>query len=277
MIDSKKLITEYGIKPNKALGQNFLVDSSAIAGIASAADCNGLPVLEIGPGLGALTNELADSASFVAAVEIDSQMAAVLSSVLSGKDNVKVINKDFLRMKQDEIASLFSGNEFVVAANLPYYITSDASMKLIDSPLKIVRMVLMMQKEAAAHFTAVPGEKCYTPVSVLSQHYFDISPLMTLSPSSYYPEPAVDSVVLVFESRNNQFSRELSKVVKAAFSMRRKTIKNNIAQLVPKELLNTVFEQAEIDPASRAETLNEKDFLRLESAIKRLCDEKDTQ
>ena len=148
MINSKELIKEYGIKANKALGQNFLVDESALAAITELADCGGKKVLEIGPGLGALTNELAQQADKVVCVEVDSLMCSLLEKTLAGHDCVTIINRDFLKVKTDELHSLL-GDGFIVAANLPYYITSDSAMKLIDSPLIIKRMVLMMQQEAA--------------------------------------------------------------------------------------------------------------------------------
>ena len=193
MIDSQKIIKEAGLEANKALGQNFLVDEKALDEIASIAAPEGLNVLEIGPGLGALTDKLAESAKLVLAVEIDRNMVALLEKTLEGRENVRIVGADFLRLKNAAILEHFAGERFIVAANLPYYITSEACMKLIDSELPIERMVLMMQQEAAEHFTAAPRNKCYTPISVLAQRYYAVLQRMKLSPASYYPPPSVDS------------------------------------------------------------------------------------
>lgn len=269
MIDSKKLIKEYGLTPNKALGQNFLVDESALNAIKQLGASSGKNVLEVGPGLGVLTDALAENAKSVCAVEIDSAMVGLLNKTLSHHENIRVINKDFLRMKQSELRSLFDGNPFIVTANLPYYITSQAAMKLIDSDLPIERLVLMMQQEASAHFVAAPRSKCYTPVSVLSQRHYSVSTKLELAPSSYYPEPAVHSVVLLFERNEAVYDPFFSRVVKSAFLMRRKTLRNNLSQIVPKQFVQAVIEQASIDPSARAEELSVDDFVRLSESCSR--------
>ncbi len=268
MIDSKKIIRELGVEPNKALGQNFLIDEPALERMVEAAEAKGKNVLEIGPGLGVLTDALANEAKRVAAVEIDSKMAAVLTDTLREHANTVIVNRDFLKLPIRDIEALFGGESFTVCANLPYYITSEAAVKLIDSHLSIDRMVLMMQKEAADHFLAGPKQKCYTAVSVISQHYYSVSELMQLSPSSYYPEPAVHSCVLLFERKTHEYDPLYSKTVKAAFSMRRKTLKNNIANLVGKAFAAEVIESAGLSYSARAEELTSDDFMRLSDAVK---------
>lgn len=266
MIDAKKIVKEYGLTPNKALGQNFLTDIAALEAIVELASCAGEDVFEIGPGLGTLTDALAESASSVTAVEIDKKMCELLETTLAGRDNVRIIGSDILRLKNDEIAALFSSG-FIIAANLPYYITTETAMKFIDSPLKIKRMVLMMQQEAAAHFTAAAKEKCYTPVTVLSNRYYTVREALRLSPSCYYPEPAVNSSVLVFERNEAAYDKGFTKLVKAAFMMRRKTLKNNLSALLGKESTDEVIENALLKPTVRAEELTHEDFSRiLESA-----------
>ncbi|MBR3298997.1 MAG: ribosomal RNA small subunit methyltransferase A [Clostridia bacterium] len=269
MINSKELIKEYGIKANKALGQNFLVDESALAAITELADCGGKKVLEIGPGLGALTNELAQQADKVVCVEVDSLMCSLLEKTLAGHDCVTIINRDFLKVKTDELHSLL-GDGFIVAANLPYYITSDSAMKLIDSPLIIKRMVLMMQQEAAEHFLASPKQKCYTPVSIIAQHYFSVSEKLRLPPSCYYPEPLVHSSVLLFESRGLSYDSAFSRLVRTAFSMRRKTLRNNLSPLFGKDALPKLLESAGLDQGCRAEELSVSDFERLLEASREI-------
>ncbi|MBQ3938079.1 MAG: ribosomal RNA small subunit methyltransferase A [Clostridia bacterium] len=269
MIDSKKIIKEAGLDPNKALGQNFLIDESALSGICELACPGGQNVLEIGPGIGALTDRLAESAKLVLAVEIDGNMVELLSKTLAAHNNVRIVHSDFLRMKNSAILDGFGGEAFTVAANLPYYITSEAAMKLIDSDLPINRMVLMMQKEAAEHFIAAPRAKCYTPVSVISQRYYTVSQCMKLTPASYYPEPAVDSAVLLFERNGCAYDRDFSRVVKTAFSMRRKTLRNNLSKIVPKDTVPVILEDALLSPSARAEELSPEDFSRLAECVKR--------
>ena len=262
MIDSKELIKEYGLTANKALGQNFLVDENALNSIVELSCCVDRNVLEIGPGLGALTGELLKRAKKVVCVEIDSVMCELLLKTLSGSENLEIINRDILKVKNDELSERL-GVGFTVCANLPYYITSDTAMKLIDSDLSIERMTLMMQQEAAEHFLALPRQKCYTPVSVIAQRYYDISEQLKLSPSSYYPEPAVYSSVLVFKRNQKQYDPAFSRLVKTAFSMRRKTLRNNLASLYDKALVPDIIERAELAPSCRAEELNCADFERL--------------
>lgn len=270
MIDSKKIIKDFGLVPNKALGQNFLIDISYIEKIADLADCEGFPVLEIGPGLGALTDALSQKAQQVCAIEIDKKMVGMLSVILSGRSNVSIINRDFLRVTEEEINSAIGEKPFIVAANLPYYITTPAIMKLVDSPLRIRRMVLMMQQEAAEHFLAEPRSKLYSPLTILCRRYYSVKSELQLPPSCYYPEPAVQSVVLSFERNEEVFDPSFSKLVKAAFAMRRKTLRNNLSALLAKESIPSVIENAGLAPSCRAEELSADDFVRLNTIIKGL-------
>jgi 16S rRNA (adenine1518-N6/adenine1519-N6)-dimethyltransferase len=267
MINSKQLIKELGLVPNKALGQNFLIDGSCIERIADLARCENESVLEIGPGLGALTDALSVRADRVLAVEIDAKMVEVLSSVLGEHSNVTVLHRDFLRMKESELFSAVGSVPFIVAANLPYYITTPAAMKLIDSPLPIRRMVLMMQQEASEHFLAEPKSKLYSPLSVLCRRYYTVRREFELSPSCYYPEPAVQSVVLSFEPNGNEYDPAFTKLLKACFAMRRKTLRNNLSSLVGKDFAAGVIEAASLPPSCRAEELSVDDFVQLNHTV----------
>lgn len=262
MIDSKKLLKEYGLTANKALGQNFLVDENALTAIIELSCCEGKNVLEIGPGLGVLTNELIQRAEKVVCVEIDERMCELLSRTLAGAQDLRIINRDILKVKNAELGEML-GTGFVVCANLPYYITSDTAIKLIDSELSIKRMVLMMQTEAAEHFLAKPKQKCYTSVSVIAQQYYEISEELKLSPSSYYPEPSVHSSVLLFKRKSQAYDPEFSRLVRTAFSMRRKTLRNNLSALYGKETVPAIIENAGLSPSCRAEELCCVDFMRL--------------
>ena len=262
MKDPRELIKEYGLKPNKALGQNFLTDEAAIGRIVSLASEPGLPILEIGPGLGALTFPLAEKGLPMAAVELDSALAGILEG--ETPENAFIVNADFLKADLDKIHSMLGGGEIVAAGNLPYYITSPIVQRLVLSGLPIRRMVLMMQAEAAERFLALPGDKNYVPLTVLSQRLFSIAPVLSLSPASYWPQPEVSSVVLSFEATGDALPERLPQLVKCAFSMRRKTLANNLSAMgLAKQEAASLIESAGLSPSVRAETLSVSDFVRL--------------
>lgn len=267
MIDSKQLIKSTGHTPNKALGQNFLTDTGAIDKIIQSIDCSGLNVLEIGPGFGALTNELAKYAKKVVAVEIDRNLADFLSDLFRDRENIEIICCDFLKLPLPEIESHFFGQPFVVAANLPYYITSPIISRLMEANLPISRMVLMMQDEAKERFTCKIGSKSYGPLTVFSQYLYNIDIVMKLSPNSYYPAPEVCSCVLKFERKAKALPPNFVKVVKASFAMRRKTLYNNMLSILSKDEANVVIESAGLSPSIRAEAVEIAAFVRLAEAF----------
>ena len=208
MKTARELLTEYGLTPNKALGQNFLVDEEAIERIVSAAAGPGLPV---------------------AAVELDAAMCGVLSSALP--ENAAVINADFLKADLGLIHEKLGGGEISVVGNLPYYITSPICMRLLTEGLPIRRMTLMMQKEAADRFTAEPGDKNYGPLTVLAQLLYSIRQELSLSPASYFPQPEVSSCVLVLDRSGFSLPAPLPRLLKSAFAMRRTTLLNNLSAM----------------------------------------------
>jgi 16S rRNA (adenine1518-N6/adenine1519-N6)-dimethyltransferase len=262
MKTSRELITEYGLKPNKALGQNFLTDGEAIARIVSLASEPGLPILEIGPGLGAITAPLAQTGLPIAAVELDSALAQILER--ETPENVTVVNADFLKADLEKIHALLGGGGLTAAGNLPYYITSPIVMRLVLSGLPIRRMVLMMQAEAAERFLAAPGDKNYVPLTVLAQRLFNIAPALSLSPASYWPQPDVSSEVLLFDATGETLPERLPQLVKCAFAMRRKTLANNLSAMgLTKSVAAELIDRAGLSPSVRAETLSVSDFVRL--------------
>ncbi|MCR5808764.1 MAG: 16S rRNA (adenine(1518)-N(6)/adenine(1519)-N(6))-dimethyltransferase RsmA [Clostridiales bacterium] len=262
MTGAKDAITQYGLKPNKALGQNFLTDEAAIERIVKAASEKGLPILEIGPGLGALTFPLAKTGLPLAAVELDAALCGILSGDLP--ENALVVNADFLKADLKKIHESLGLGSITAVGNLPYYITSPICARLVQSGLPISRMVLMMQKEAAERFTALPGDKNYVPLTVMARYLFDISPLLELSPASYFPQPEVSSSVLIFDRKAEDLPEGFAAVVKCAFAMRRKTLLNNLSALgLGKSETARLIEEAGLSPAARAETLTENDFARI--------------
>lgn len=263
MLDTMKVIKANGLFPNKALGQNFLIDRDMILNIARSVEPEGISVLEIGAGLGALTFELAERAQRLVAFEIDGRLFNILSDSLSGRPGVELIQADFLKYPTQKLLELFEGKSFYVAANLPYYITTPICLRLIESALPICGMTLMMQEEAADRFFAKPSDKNYGPLSVLSQLYYDVDRRLRLGPDAYYPRPEVNSVVLGFRRNAYAHVAGLPRIVHAAFAMRRKTLYNNLSVLFGKEGAQALIARSGIAPNVRAEKLLPEDFIKL--------------
>ena len=262
MIDPRDFLTEYGISPNKALGQNFLTDAGAIERIVSLAAEPRLPILEIGPGLGALTFPLANTGLPLAAVELDGTLCGILREKLP--ENAFVVNSDFLKADLEDIISKLGGGGISIVGNLPYYITSPICMRLMTSGVQAQRMTLMMQREAAERFSACPGDKNYVPLTVLARYLFEVTRVFELSPASYWPQPDVSSTVLLFESRGKTLPAGLVTLTKCAFAMRRKTLQNNLCAMgLSKAEAASLIEKAGLSPSVRAEALDVDDFVRL--------------
>ncbi len=263
--ETKKLLQEFGLTPNKALGQNFLCDDAAVSTILDAAEIDGENVLEIGPGLGALTLPLSRRAKNLVSVEIDAAMYCVLSQRLKDAQNTLLLHGDFLKFDFQMLPEAFSREGFHVAANLPYYVTSPICMALLSGGYPIRSMTLMLQKEAAERFFAAPSSRVYGPLSVLSQYGYTIKKVLSLSPSSYYPEPEVDSVVIrLVKKEDAPFFNALPPLLHAAFAMRRKTLFNNLKPLFEsREALYEALQACGIDAGARAEALSPADFARL--------------
>ncbi|MEG1524499.1 MAG: 16S rRNA (adenine(1518)-N(6)/adenine(1519)-N(6))-dimethyltransferase RsmA [Clostridia bacterium] len=222
----KHFLSEHALQPNRALGQNFLTDASTIESILNAAMPDNKRVLEIGPGLGALTSALCKRAHYVVAVEKDATMAELLRTLLPA-ENLTVVTQDFL---ETNVPALMGEGSYLAIGNLPYYVTTPIVEKLLlllpDS------MTLMVQTEAAARFFARPGDRVYGPVAVLSQYYYTPTQVLDVPNTCFYPAPDVTSTV-VHLSRTEP--RELQPAVffrflRRIFAMRRKTLRNNLAR-----------------------------------------------
>ncbi len=257
----QSMLAANGLTPNKALGQNFLVDDAAIDRILDAADVKGQAVLEIGPGAGALTEGLLQRAKTVAAVEIDARMCELLRARFG--DALLLYNEDFLKADLSAIHRSLGGGSFCVAGNLPYYVTTPICMRLLSSELPVSRMTLMVQQEAAARFFAAPGERVYGPMAVLTQAYYTPARLMELSPESYYPKPEVDSSVVTLSRNAQPFLPNLAPLLRACFAMRRKTITNNLKGYAGKQPVMDALAACGIAPATRAEALAPEQFVAL--------------
>lgn len=263
------LLKKHGLRPLKSLGQNFLMDSNILEAIADAAQLDEQTnCLEIGAGAGALTLRLSRRAKRVVSLEIDKGMLSLLQETLAGCDNVEIIHGDVLKQDLSQLTQAAWGNEpFVVAANLPYYITTPVIFQLLESGLPMQNMVLLMQKEVAARLCAQPGTKEYGALSVAVQYLCEVKTLFNVAPSCFMPRPQVESTLVRLQLQERPLPvspQALSAVVRSLFAMRRKTLLNNLAARgMDKQQATACLQQAGIQPNQRAEALAIEDFIRL--------------
>lgn len=255
----KEQLQTFSLRPNKALGQNFLANEEKAEAIAAAACQGGLPALEIGPGLGALTGPLLRHASRVCAVEIDAAMAEALSSLFAGEPKLRILHEDFLQTDLS-LVQVELGGPFAVAANLPYYATTPICLRLLSCGLSIPRMALMAQKEAAERFFAQPSSRQYGPLAVLAQYYYQPARLMELSPADYYPQPDVSSSVTLLSRRDTDLIPGFADFLQRTFAQRRKTLLNNLKGLAGAA---ETLACCGISPAARAESLEPEALAKL--------------
>jgi len=274
------LLARHGIKPRKALGQNFIVNSGVcpkIADLGGAAP--GVGALEIGPGIGVLTAQLALRCQKVVAVELNSGLIPVLGETLKDFDNVTVIHGDILKL---DLATLikehFGGIPVIVCANLPYYITTPVLMALLEKKLPLVSITVMMQKETARRISAPMPSRQAGAITAAVYWYCEPRLLFDVSRGSFFPAPDVDSSVakLVLRDKAPLEVRDealLLRVVRSAFAQRRKTAVNSISNTlgVGKEDLLDIFEKCKIDPAARGESLDMKAFARIADELVWFC------
>lgn len=268
------ILKTFGIHMSKKLGQNFLIDDSVVAGIVAAAGIReGDPVLEIGPGIGTLTQGLAEAGAAVTAVELDRRLLDVLGKTLEGYENVKVIHGDILKI---DISREINQENYKVVANLPYYITTPIIMKFLEERLPVELLVTMVQKEVAERMVAKPGGKDYGALSVAVQYYTKPEIMFIVPPQAFIPPPAVESAVIRCTVRSTPPVTVISekmffRVVKAAFAQRRKTLANALkAAGLVKDELEQVLTQAGIDGMRRGEQLSLEEFAAIANAWTRL-------
>ncbi len=271
----KDILSRHGFTFSKALGQNFLINPSVCPRMASCSGAGkGVGVIEVGPGIGVLTNELCQLADKVVAVELDKRLLPVLDETLAEYDNIKVVNADVLELDLNQlIKDEFDGLEVVVCANLPYYITSPVIMKLLEDRLPISAISVMVQKEAAQRICAEVGSRMSGAVTVSVNYYAKPQMLFGVSAGSFMPAPKVDSAVIrldILKEPPVQADEGLFfAVVRAAFSQRRKVISNSLSAGLgkSKEEILAVLEAANVLPTARAEKLSLEDFAAIANAI----------
>ena len=261
---TKHILRTFNLHASRRLGQNFLVSPGVVRAVVESAEiAPGDRVLEIGPGIGTLTQGLLEAGADVTAVELDKKLPAVLAETLRGYEHLNVVQGDILKT---DIFALMGDAPFKVAANLPYYITTPILLSLMEQKLPITHIVTMVQKEVAERMTASPGGKNYGALSVAVQYYTEPAIKLEVPPSCFFPAPEVDSAVIACTVRKapavaaedeNLFFR----IVKAAFGQRRKTLSNALKPLgFPKEQLERALCEAHVEAARRGETLSLAEF-----------------
>lgn len=266
---TKAILEKHGMYAKKNFGQNFLIDSGVVDKIArSAMVSENCAVFEIGPGIGALTQYLCEYGKKVTCFEIDERIPSVLSDTLQEYDNWEVILQDFLTVDFDAYVKecRSQGYDVVVAANLPYYITTPILFKLFEAQEKVDAITVMMQKEVADRFIARVNTKDYNALSVISSYRCEMSKVMNVPKNVFMPKPNVDSAVLQFRFKPQTIANEneFFELVKACFKQRRKTIYNNLGEYFnDKEKAKQLLNEAQIDEKRRAETLTLEEFMHL--------------
>ena len=273
-----KVLEKYNFNFQKKFGQNFLINTDVLEGIISGAeitkdDC----VLEIGPGIGTMTQYLCEAARFVIAVEIDKKLIPILNDTLSEYDNKLIINEDVLKVDINELAAKYNnGKPIKVVANLPYYITTPIIMGLFESHVPLDSITVMVQKEVADRMQVGPGTKDYGALSLAVQYYSSPKVLMVVSSNCFIPRPNVDSSVIKLTlHKDNPVSVKseafMFSLIRASFNQRRKTLVNGLTNAgingVTKETVLAALEKMNLSPTIRGEALSLEEFARLSDLL----------
>lgn len=263
--ETEFILKKYGLRANKKLGQNFLINEEIINQIIEKADVNkNDTIIEIGPGLGSLTAKLLENANKVIAIELDSNMSNILKERFCLYDNFELIEKDVLKVDLNEIVEKYDSVK--VVANLPYYITTPIIMKLLEERLKLKSITVMVQKEVGERFCAVPNSKEYGAITISINYYTKPEIIIDVPKENFEPMPEVDSCVIKLDVRNVlpvelKNEKDFFNLIKAGFSQRRKTINNSLASMgISKEKIKNVLEKLGIDSKLRAENLTMEQF-----------------
>lgn len=273
---TKEIISHFNFKFNKNFGQNFLINEEilekAVEGMNLTKDSC---VIEIGAGIGTLTQEMAKRCKKVVAIEIDDTLIPILNETLSEYNNINIIHRDALKVDFNSLIEEEGLENVRISANLPYYVTTPILTKIFNEKPAINGMTLMLQKEAADRIMAAPNTDEYGVLSTLVQYYADVDRVCTVPPSSFIPQPRVESVVINInirkEPRVNVMDEALFfRIIKTSFNMRRKTLWNVLKQTgLSEDKLKKSFEDSAIDPKRRGETLSLEEFATLSDEVKK--------
>lgn len=278
---TQAIMNSFGINTKKSLGQNFLTDINILKNIVAAGDVQPTDnVIEIGPGIGALTEQLARAAKQVVAFEIDDRLIPVLDHTMAPYDNVTVVNQDILTVDLEQaIKEHFTdpGVPLKLVANLPYYITTPILMQVLQSDVKFANIVVMMQKEVASRLSAEVGTKDYGALTLAVQYRMNATLAFTVSRTAFVPNPNVDSAIISLTPREPlkvlpHNEKQLFNLFKIGFTMRRKTLWNNLITAfgkddVMKAKLTAALADIDLDPRIRAEKLSLEKFIDLHNAL----------
>lgn len=273
-IRTRKIVEKYKFRFSRSLGQNFLIDDQILKDIVNAAELtNESSVLEIGPGIGTLTAELAERAKKVLTVEIDDSLIAILEDVLKEYDNIKLLHGDALKLDLKTACEGYLDEPISICANIPYYITTPLINKFFKSGLNIKSIILMVQKEVAERMAAKPGGKDYGSLSLLVQYYSRPDIVTVASPQCFMPRPKVDSTVIKLDMNdvppvNVKDERLFFNIIRDSFGQRRKTLSNSLKTLAAdRKILDEAFEKCGIDSKRRGETLSMQEFASLANVL----------
>lgn len=279
-VRTRAILEKYGFSFKKSLGQNFLIDTNILRRIVDFAELTEeSAAIEIGPGIGALTEQLARRSKKVIAFEIDQRLLPILQETLAPYPNTTIIHHDVLKadVRQAIDDKLTNIKDIMVVANLPYYVTTPIIMKLLEEQLPIRGIVCMLQKEVADRISARPGTKDYGSLSIAIQYYTEAETVMIVPKTVFVPQPNVDSAVIRLTKRKEpavavKDESFFFQVIKASFAQRRKTILNNLTNQLPngkqkKDEILSALSEAAIDPSRRGETLSIAEFARLSDCL----------
>lgn len=277
---TQAIINRYGLNAKKSLGQNFLTDTNILDHIVRAADLSPKDnVIEIGPGIGALTEFLAQNSHQVLAFEIDDNLIPVLDETLSQYDNITILNEDILKANLPKVISehFEVDRPLKLVANLPYYITTPILMNVLQSDIKFDAITVMMQKEVADRLVAVPGTKAYGSLSIAVQYETNAEVAFTVPRTAFIPQPNVDSAIVTMTKRTPfdpaPFDEKVfARFVKGSFMHRRKSFWNNLLAIFGKDSdvkdrLTSVLNQVRISPQIRSEKLTIEQFIELVNVL----------
>ncbi len=265
---TREIMETYDLYPKKGFGQNFIIEPEIVRHIAEFSGIDETTTaVEIGPGIGALTEQLAKKAKQVLCYEIDLKLQDVLKDTLAEYDNVKIIFEDVLKRNIKEDLKEIGAEKTAICANLPYYVTTPILFHLIESETDFESITVMVQKEMADRFNARVNTKEYNGLSVLLQYLYDIKIVMKVPKTVFIPKPQVDSIVIRFVPKKDYPIKDLNRFnefVKGCFTQRRKTLYNNLKEFFnDKEKAIRVLNACNIDENRRAESLSVEDFVKL--------------
>lgn len=277
-----EIVKEHGFRFSKSLGQNFLIDDSIIDRIIEGANIGPEDyVIEVGPGIGTLTREMASTAKKLMAIEIDKNLIPILSKTLAEFENAVVVNEDIMKADVEKlIAEHLESKSVKLVANLPYYITTPIIMKFLEEGIDVTDIVVMVQKEVAERINAKPSTKEYGALSVAVQYYCDTEIVAKVPRHLFVPQPNVDSIVIALRVRPERKYKVIDedmffRVVKASFGQRRKTLLNSLTSMgiLSKDDILSALRYSGIDEKRRGETLSLEEFSVLSDNITRIVRE----